>query len=127
MSGPLSHLTVIELAGIGPGPFACMLLADMGARVLRIDRPPAPSRGGLDDLMRNDGVVDRGRLSLSLDMKDARAVEAPHTGQHTLELLAAAGYSPAEIDALVSAGVAFVGAADTGAAHAGAAHAGARA
>ena len=53
-----------------------MLLADMGARVIRIDRPPAPSRGGLDDLMRNDGVVDRGRQSLSLNMKDPRAVEA---------------------------------------------------
>lgn len=75
MSGPLSHLTVIELAGIGPGPFACMLLADMGARVLRIDRPPAPPQGGLEDLLRNDGVVDRGRESLSLNLKDARAVE----------------------------------------------------
>jgi alpha-methylacyl-CoA racemase len=75
MPGPLSHLTVIELAGIGPGPFACMLLADMGARVIRIDRPPAPSQGALDDLLRNDGVVDRGRESLSLNMKDPRAVE----------------------------------------------------
>lgn len=75
MPGPLSHLTVIELAGIGPGPFCCMLLADLGARVIRIDRPPTPSRGGLDDLMRNDGVVDRGRESLSLDMKHPRAVE----------------------------------------------------
>lgn len=76
MPGPLSHLTVIELAGIGPGPFACMLLADMGARVIRIDRAPVPSRGGLDDLMRNDGVIDRGRQSVSLNMKDPRAVEA---------------------------------------------------
>lgn len=76
MPGPLSHLTVIELAGIGPGPFACMLLADMGAQVIRIDRAPVPSRGGLDELMRNDGVVDRGRQSLSLNMKDPRAVEA---------------------------------------------------
>jgi len=76
MPGPLAHLTVIELAGIGPGPFACMVLADLGARVIRVDRPPVPSRGGLDDLMRNDSVVDRGRLSLSLNMKDPRAVEA---------------------------------------------------
>lgn len=76
MPGPLSHLTVIELAGIGPGPFTCMLLADMGARVIRIDRAPVPSRGGLDELMRNDSVVDRGRQSLSLNMKDPRAVEA---------------------------------------------------
>ena len=76
MPGPLSHLTVIELAGIGPGPFACMMLADMGARIVRIDRAPAPSRGGIDDLMRNDSVVDRGRQSVSLNMKDPRAIEA---------------------------------------------------
>ncbi len=76
MPGPLSHLTVIELAGIGPGPFACMMLADMGARIVRIDRAPAPSRGGVDDLMRNDSVVDRGRQSVSLNMKDPRAIEA---------------------------------------------------
>ncbi len=73
MAGPLAHLTVIELAGIGPGPFACMLLADLGARVIRIDRPP-PAKP--DKLMRNDGVVDRGRESLSLNMKDPRAVQA---------------------------------------------------
>jgi len=76
MPGPLSHLTVIELAGIGPGPFACMLLADLGARVIRIDRPPTPARGGLEALMRDDSVVDRGRESLSLNMKDPRAVDA---------------------------------------------------
>ncbi|HVZ44228.1 MAG TPA: CaiB/BaiF CoA-transferase family protein [Ramlibacter sp.] len=76
MAGPLSHITVIELAGIGPGPFACMILADLGANVIRIDRPPAPGRSRVDDLMRNDGVVDRGRRSLSLNMKDPRAVQA---------------------------------------------------
>jgi alpha-methylacyl-CoA racemase len=76
MSGPLSHLTVIELAGIGPGPFACMLLADLGAQVIRIDRPPVATKGGIDDLMRNDGIVDRGRRSVALNMKDPRAVEA---------------------------------------------------
>lgn len=77
MPGPLSHLTVIELAGIGPGPFACMMLADLGATVIRIDRLPGPpSRGGLEDLMRNDSVVDRGRRSVSVNMKDPRGVEA---------------------------------------------------
>jgi alpha-methylacyl-CoA racemase len=76
MSGPLSHLTVIELAGIGPGPFACMMLADLGATVIRVDRPPAPAaRGGVEDLMRNDGVVDRGRRSIAVNMKDPRGVE----------------------------------------------------
>ncbi|MBG9388009.1 CaiB/BaiF CoA transferase family protein [Caenimonas aquaedulcis] len=78
MTGPLSHLTVIELAGIGPGPFACMLLADLGAKVIRIDRLPTgkPAAGGLEDLMRNDGVVDRGRQSVAVNMKDPRGVEA---------------------------------------------------
>ncbi len=93
MAGPLSHLTVIELAGIGPGPFACMLLADMGARVIRIDRPPVPSRGGLDDLLRNDGVVDRGRESLALNLKDPRAVEAVLRLVETADILVE-GYRP---------------------------------
>jgi alpha-methylacyl-CoA racemase len=77
MSGPLSHLTVIELAGIGPGPFACMMLADLGAKVIRIDRIPSgkPGAGGLEDLMRNDGFVDRGRQSIAINTKDPRGVE----------------------------------------------------
>ena len=41
-SGPLADLTVVEFAGLGPGPFAAMLLADMGATVIRIERPDAP-------------------------------------------------------------------------------------
>lgn len=76
MSGPLQRVTVIELAGIGPGPFACMMLADMGADVIRIDRiPGAGSGSALEALMRNDSTVDRGRRSIALNMKDARAVE----------------------------------------------------
>ena len=39
MPGPLAGATVIELAGLGPGPFAAMLLADLGADVVRVDRP----------------------------------------------------------------------------------------
>ena len=38
MSGPLSGLRVVEMAGIGPGPYACMLLSDLGAEVIRIER-----------------------------------------------------------------------------------------
>ena len=38
MAGPLDGIRIIEIAGIGPGPFAAMLLADMGAEVLRVDR-----------------------------------------------------------------------------------------
>ena len=40
--GPLKGYRIIEIAGIGPGPFAGMMLADMGADVIRIDRPTAP-------------------------------------------------------------------------------------
>jgi alpha-methylacyl-CoA racemase len=78
MPGPLSHLTVIELAGIGPGPFACMMLADLGAKVIRIDRIPSGKTGGggLEDLLRNDGIVDRGRQSIAINTKDPRGVEA---------------------------------------------------
>ena len=75
MSGPLHGVTVIEVAGIGPGPFACMLLADMGAEVIRVDRIPGTRTGPLDSLMRNDGVVDRGRSSIAVDMKDPRGIE----------------------------------------------------
>jgi crotonobetainyl-CoA:carnitine CoA-transferase CaiB-like acyl-CoA transferase len=38
--GPLAGLRVVELAGIGPGPFCAMVLADLGAEVIRVDRPP---------------------------------------------------------------------------------------
>ncbi|MDR8394717.1 CoA transferase [Paraburkholderia sp. USG1] len=75
MSGPLAGITVIELAGIGPAPFAGMMLADMGARVIRVDRIPSGGNSALESLMRNDGVVDRGRRSIALNMKDPRAIE----------------------------------------------------
>jgi alpha-methylacyl-CoA racemase len=76
MSGPLEGVTVIELAGIGPGPFAGMMLADMGADVIRIDRIPSAAGGsGLGALLRNDSIVDRGRRSIALDLKDPRGVE----------------------------------------------------
>ncbi|MGQ3045067.1 MAG: CoA transferase, partial [Brevundimonas aurantiaca] len=53
-----------------------MMLADMGAEVIRIDRMPPPGGGSaLEALMRNDSVVDRGRRSIALNMKDPRAVE----------------------------------------------------
>ncbi|RYF72777.1 MAG: CoA transferase, partial [Comamonadaceae bacterium] len=68
MTGPLTGITVIELAGIGPGPFAGMLLADMGARVVRVDRIPSGHGGGsASAMMRNDSIVDRGRESIAVD------------------------------------------------------------
>jgi alpha-methylacyl-CoA racemase len=60
--GPLAGVRVVELAGIGPGPFCAMLLADLGAEVLRVDRPAA-SRAGWPT------VLARGRRSVAVDLK----------------------------------------------------------
>jgi alpha-methylacyl-CoA racemase len=67
--GPLSGLRVVELAGIGPGPFAAMMLADMGARVLRVE-PPGGVTIGVPAEPRFDTMA-RGRAALRLDLKDA--------------------------------------------------------
>lgn len=67
MNGPLQGLRVLEIAGIGPVPLACMLMADLGADVVRIDRLE-PSGLGLPLSPRHD-VNARGRRSLALDLK----------------------------------------------------------
>ena len=67
--GPLSGIRVVEFAGIGPGPFAAMLLSDMGAEVIRIDR-----KGGRTP--HKTEITYRGRKALALDMKKPEAVEA---------------------------------------------------
>ena len=73
MSGPLSGIKIIEIAGIGPGPFAAMLLADMGAEVLRVDRSQAV-RGG-DPSKPPVDVLNRGRRSIGVDLKNPDGVE----------------------------------------------------
>ena len=63
-SGPLAGTRVLEFAGLGPTPFSCMLLADMGADVVRVDRPghvPGPT----------ERIILRGRRSIALDLKSA--------------------------------------------------------
>ena len=62
MAGPLRGLRVLEFAGLGPAPFACMLLSDMGAEVVCVDRPQAR----LGDA-RN--VMQRGRTVVQADLK----------------------------------------------------------
>ncbi len=74
MAGPLAGVRVIELAGIGPGPFAAMMLSDMGAEVIRVERAqavrgPAPDVPGWD-------VLQRGRRNLALDLKHPDGVAA---------------------------------------------------
>jgi len=70
--GPLFRLKVVEMAGIGPAPFAGMLLSDMGAEVVRIDRKGAAG-GGAFDALKGGGFLDRGRRSIALDLKKPEA------------------------------------------------------
>jgi alpha-methylacyl-CoA racemase len=72
MSGPLQGVTVIELAGIGPGPFACMVLADLGADVIRVDRAERVGRGR-PEAARVD-ILGRGRRSVGVDLKHPEGV-----------------------------------------------------
>jgi alpha-methylacyl-CoA racemase len=71
--GPLAGITVIEIAGIGPGPYCGMMLADMGADVIRIDRA-ATVQGGDPDRPPAD-LLNRGRRSVGVDLKSPDGVE----------------------------------------------------
>ena len=77
--GPLSGFRIIELAGIGPGPFCGMMLADMGAEVIRVDR--AGPGGGQD-------ILNRGRRSIAVDLKSdaGKAVVLKTTTRQTIFL-----------------------------------------
>lgn len=99
--GPLAGLRVVEFSGIGPGPFCGMMLADMGAEVLLIDRKtPNPATAGQDVF--NPGraaVIRRGKRSLALDLKQAAGRAA------ALDLIAGAdvlieGYRPGVMERL---------------------------
>ncbi|HSD70247.1 MAG TPA: CoA transferase, partial [Woeseiaceae bacterium] len=67
--GPLQGIRIIELAGLGAAPFCGMMLADMGAEVIRIERAGAGRRQSLDPLLRN-------RKSIACDLKNPQAVAA---------------------------------------------------
>ncbi len=91
---PLDDLTVIELAGLGPVPFAGMVLAGLGADVIRVDRPAGPP---IPDPM--VGAVGRGKRSIALDLKKPEGVHI------ALELVAGAdvlleGYRPGVVERL---------------------------
>ena len=90
-SGPLTGVRIVEFAGIGPGPFACMLLADMGAEVVTLDRVGA--RKNLKS------VAGRGRKVVELDLKDKASIA------QVLDLLAGAdalieGFRPGVMERL---------------------------
>ncbi len=96
MAGALNGVTIIEMAGIGPAPFACMMLADHGAHVIRIDRPAAASRVGDGG---NRDVLNRNRTRIELDLKDsasvARIVELVRTADGLIE-----GFRPGVMERL---------------------------
>ncbi|MEU2628020.1 CaiB/BaiF CoA-transferase family protein [Kitasatospora sp. NPDC007106] len=87
--GPLAGVRVVELAGLGPGPFAAMLLADLGADVVRVDRPGPPPLGPAPAL----DLTNRNKRSVLVDLK------APDGPAAVLDLVARAdllieGYRP---------------------------------
>jgi alpha-methylacyl-CoA racemase len=69
--GPLAGVKVIEFGGIGPGPFCAMMLSDMGAEVIRVDR-----KGQLDIVDPKYNLLCRGRKSIGVDLKKPEAVDA---------------------------------------------------
>ncbi len=71
--GPLVGVKVVEIAGIGPGPFCAMMLADMGAEVIRIDRAGAVR--GIDPSVPSADILNRGRRSVGVDLKNPDGVE----------------------------------------------------
>ncbi len=90
-AGPLAGIRIVEFAGIGPGPFACMMLADMGAEVVTLDRVGAKKN--------LKSVSGRGRKVIELDLKDPKAIA------QVLDLLAGAdalieGFRPGVMERL---------------------------
>jgi alpha-methylacyl-CoA racemase len=76
MAGPLAGVRVVEMVGLGPCPFAAMMLADMGAEVIRIDRKTAPGADNPFPMLGTKfDVMARGRRSLALDLKQPAAKE----------------------------------------------------
>ena len=67
--GPLKGLKIIEMAGIGPGPFCGMVLADLGAKIIRVDRASAIGTGSKQD------ASNRGKKSIAVDLKSKEGVE----------------------------------------------------
>lgn len=96
--GPLSGTRIVEIAGIGPGPFCAMVLADLGAEVIRVDRP----RGGFgkgDPATPPADLLTRGRRSVAIDLKDPAGIKA------VLDLVASAdalveGFRPGVMERL---------------------------
>lgn len=95
-AGPLRGLTVVEIGGIGPAPFAGMTLADLGADVIRIDRPGAGS--DFPGSPRED-LLNRGKRSIALNLKDPANVERVLTIVERADVLIE-GFRPGVVERL---------------------------
>jgi alpha-methylacyl-CoA racemase len=79
-TGPLSGIKIIELAGIGPAPFTCMMLADAGAQVLRLERAPAGAVEAGEEFAKSGAgsywdLLNRSRSSVGIDLKNPEALD----------------------------------------------------
>ena len=92
-NGPLTGLRIIEFAGIGPGPMAGMLLADMGAEVVVVERPAALRTMG------GGGAMSRGKRSVCLDLKAPEGLDAVKRLAHSADALIE-GYRPGVMERL---------------------------
>ena len=100
MPGPLHGIKIIELVGIGPCPFAAMMLADMGAEVIRIDRKQSPGAASpFPSLGTRYDVMARGRRSLALDLKHPEAKEVVLTLLEQADILLE-GFRPGVMERL---------------------------
>ncbi len=93
--GPLQGIRIIEIAGIGPGPFCGMLLADMGAEVIRIDRPGGGMFGGNADY----DYLNRGKRCIAVNLKSPEGVEVVLKLVETADGLIE-GFRPGVVDKL---------------------------
>ena len=100
--GPLAGLRVVELAGLGPAPFCAMLLADLGADVVRVGRP-----GGGGGHAQND-VVNRGKRAVEVDLKDPAGIAALLRAVETADVLVE-GFRPGVAERLGTDLVLFPG------------------
>lgn len=95
MSGPLDGVQIVELAGVGPAPFGVMLLSDLGADVVRIDRPTAEARSRASLL----SGISRGRRSIALDLKRTEAASVVRELARRSDVLVE-GYRPGVMERL---------------------------
>lgn len=100
MSGPLAGIRVIEMVGLGPCPFAAMMLADMGAEVIRVDRKTTPGTANPFPMLGTKyDVMARGRRSLALDLKQPEAKQVLLTLLEQAEVLLE-GFRPGVMERL---------------------------